>query len=210
MGLFKRKASYDYFDGFIRSAKAAAEAAHYLNDALADFDASQISAHITEMHRIENLADDIKHEMSASLAHEFLPPIELEDISALSQQLDNIVDSVEDVMRQIYMHDVTVIREEEYEFCHLIVCCAMAFEQLMREFADFKKSKLLMKHIIAINTFESTGDKLHESSLRRLFREEKNPVEIIIWSTIFEGLEKCLDTFEDTADVVESVVMKNT
>ena len=209
MGLFKRSASYDYFAAFIKNAESAVEAANYLNNALSEFDAARIPVHITEMHRIENRADDLKHELSAHLAHEFLPPIELEDISQLSQRLDDIVDSIEDVMRQLYMHNVTEIRPEAPQFCQLIVDCAEAFVRLMREFAVFKRSKSLMEHIIAINTLESTGDRLHETSLRRLYCEEMDPIAILVWSTRFEGLEKCLDTFEDTADMVESIVMKN-
>ena len=210
MGLFKRKAAYNYFDGFIRSAEAAVEAANYLNDAINDFDASKIPVHIREMHRIENRADELKHEMSSKLAHDFLPPIELEDISTLSQELDDLVDSIEDVMRQIYMHNVTKLRPEVCEFCALIASCAAAFEKLITEFADFKRSKSVKEYIIDINTLESKGDSLHERSLRRLFMEEKDPIEVVIWSTMFECLEKCLDTFEDTADTIESVVMKNT
>ena len=36
-----------------------------------------------------------------------------------------------------------------------------------------------------------------------------NPLEIIAWKQIFYYLEKCSDACEDVADVVESVIMKN-
>lgn len=80
----------------------------------------------------------------------------------------------------------------------------------MEEFADFRKSKTLHGLIIEINALEEEGDRLFIDSMRRLHAEVTDPIEIIAWREIYAYLEKCCDACEHVADVVESVIMKNT
>ena len=70
-------------------------------------------------------------------------------------------------------------------------------------------SKKLKEHIIAINSLEEEADSLYVSSMYKL-HGETDPIAIIAWRDIYMFLEKCLDTSEHIADIVESVVMKNT
>ncbi|MEA4911999.1 MAG: DUF47 family protein [Oscillospiraceae bacterium] len=210
MSLLKHREEFDYFDNFLRCANAASECAQYLSAALDGFDAKKVPAHVEAMHRIENDADALKHALTQQLAHEFITPIELEDISQLSQELDNIVDAVEDVMRRIYMLNVTQLRPEAVEFGKSIALCCDAFVKVITELRDFKRSTTIKDYIIRVNTLESEGDKLHERAMRRLFSEKADARTLVVWMTIFEALENCLDVCENAADVVESIVMKNT
>ena len=82
-------------------------------------------------------------------------------------------------------------------------------KNMVREFADFKHSKLLHEHIVHINTLEEEADQLFISSLRTLHTTCSDPLQIIVWREIYIYLEKCVDACEHVADTVESVVMKN-
>ena len=53
------------------------------------------------------------------------------------------------------------------------------------------------------------GDKLYMKAVRKLYLGSKDPVELMVWREIFDRLEKCCDACEDVANVVESVIMKN-
>lgn len=206
----KRKHNYDYFEGFCRSAAYATEAAAYLQKALTEFDTEKLPTYMDEMHRIENDADSCKHEMTEHLAHEFIPPIELEDISALAMEMDNIVDAIEDVMLHLYFYNVTSLREETVAFTNLIVRCCDIFSEVVQEFRNFKKSKTINASIILVNTLESEGDKLHAKAMRRLFTEDVDTRTLLVWSTMFESMEACVDACENAADIIEGVIMKNT
>ena len=80
------------------------------------------------------------------------------------RKLDNIVDAIDDVMRRIYMFNVTALRPEALEFADLIVQCCEAFEKLVEEFRCFKKSKVINQYIIEVNNIENKGDRLHADS----------------------------------------------
>lgn len=210
MSIFNRKKEFDYFGNFCEVGEIASQAADYLYEAFKAFDKEAISTYTEVMHKYENDADMKKHVLCRSLAHEFMPPIEREDISLLSQELDNIVDSVEDVIRKIYMFNIKEIREEAIEFCKLIADACQVFNQLLREFTNFKKSKEIHNYVIEINTIENAGDKLHAESIRRLFLENIAPNEQLAWTMIFESLEISIDACETAADFIDSIITKNT
>jgi len=157
MGIFNGKKEYNYFESFLSLAKYASASANYLCEAFDPFDIDKVPEHVVNMHQLEHDADVQNHEITRNLAHEFITPIEREDIAALAQELDSIVDAIEDVMRRIYMFNVTSLRSEALDFTRLIVRCAAAFENVMGEFQHFKRSKTITTYIIEVNTLENEG-----------------------------------------------------
>ena len=210
MGMLNRKKEFDYFGNFCEVGEIATQAADYLYQALLLFDPESIESYTEIMHRYENDADLKKHILCRSLAHEFMPPIEREDLSQLSQELDNIVDSVEDVIRKVYMFNIKEIRGQAIEFSKLVAEACSLFNQLLREFSNFKKSKEIHKYVIEINTLENVGDRLHAESIKQLFQEDIVPGEQLAWTMIFESLEISIDACENAADLIDSIITKNT
>lgn len=204
-----RKNDYDYFAFFCVSVAHARRAAEYLHQALQCFDGTCFDKQVKEMHDIEHAADIDKHDMMRHLHREFLPPIEREDIVSLAQQLDDVTDSIDDVMRRAYMFDIRELREGVLEFTELLIQCCKALEEAVREFRNFKTSKTIHDRLVAVNTLESTGDKLHAENIRKLFQENASARTTLTWMTLYDGLENCLDACEDAADIIEGVIMKN-
>lgn len=91
----------------------------------------------------------------------------------------------------------------------IVIRCCEEICGLMREFANFRRSKELKDRIIRINSLEEEADRLYIANMRALHSEEKDVLEIIAWREIYSYLEKCADACEHAADVVEGVVMKN-
>ena len=205
----KKSDSY-YFQNFIECVECGCQAAKMLEDNLNHFDTGLLQDKLDELHRIEHDADKKKHEMMAVLVKAFITPIEREDIILLSQSIDEVTDKIEDVLIRIYINNVQQIRPEALAFIKVIIRCCEALMEVMEEFADFRKSKTLHGLIIEINALEEEGDRLFIESMRRLHAEVTDPIEIIAWREIYVYLEKCCDACEHVADVVESVIMKNT
>lgn len=205
----KKSDSY-YFQNFIECVECGCQAAKMLEDNLNHFDTGLLQDKLDELHRIEHDADKKKHEMMAVLVKAFITPIEREDIILLSQSIDEVTDKIEDVLIRIYINNVQQIRPEALAFIKVIIRCCEALKEVMEEFADFRKSKTLHGLIIEINALEEEGDWLFIESMRRLHAEVTDPIEIIAWREIYVYLEKCCDACEHVADVVESVIMKNT
>ena len=205
----ERKKDFDYFEYFCNCADYVCKAADYLHECLTNFEYDSVFERVGIMHKIENDADLYKHSMTQALIHEFLPPIEREDIMALSVKLDDIVDAIEDIMRRLYMFDVKSVRPEAIEFSNLIIKAADGVKKTLEEFKNYKSSKTIKQCIVEVNGIESEGDNFHSKIYHELFKTTDDSKEIIIWKSIYDELEDCLDACEEAVDVVELVIMKN-
>lgn len=204
-----KKNSYNYFDAFADLSKYSLNLAMSLQESLSNFDPSHITDQVVAAHRIEHSADTAKHDIMNRLVKEFLPPIEREDITILTQEIDDVTDSLEDVMIYMDMFNIQTIRPEVLKFIELLVSCCKAIDEALEEFKNFRTSKKLRDKIIEINRLEEDCDALYVDSMRNLFHSSKDPIELMCWSEILKRLEKCADDCEDVADIIESIVMKN-
>jgi predicted phosphate transport protein (TIGR00153 family) len=205
----KRKNEYNYFETIAQLSEFSLKSAVMLHKSLSGFHPSDIPETVKEMHVIEHSADDAKHDIMNRLLKEFLPPIEREDIISLTQQIDDVTDSVEDVLIYIDVFNIQAIRPEILKFTELIVNCCKSMDIALKEFKNFKNSKTLRDKIIEINHLEETGDSLYVECVRSLYQNDKDPIQLMCWTEILHRLEKCCDKCEDVANVIESVVMKN-
>ena len=197
-----------YFDNFVACAEDSCRAAQMLKEALENFRPETLKEQLDKIHEVEH-SGDAKHEMLDHLAKEFLPPIEREDIVSLSQNIDNMTDKVEDVMLRVYMNNVQDIEPNALKMTDVVIQCCDAVRDLLIEFKNFKRSRTIKQLIIRINDLEEESDKLFIESIRGLYTESDNPIRIIAWRDIYIYLERCADACEHVADVVESVIMKN-
>lgn len=205
----KREKSYNYFQALSILADYTGQAADLLNVTMNQYSIDTIEEQMIKMHEIEHAADIAKHEMMAHLLKEFITPIDREDISTIAQEIDNVTDTIEDVLMQMYMFNIKKLRPEAIELCNIIVSSCKELKNAAEEFHHYKKSTELLKYIIDINNMEEDGDKIYTRALRSLHTSSEDAIEIMNWTKIFDYLEKCCDATENVADVMEYVIMKN-
>ena len=198
-----------FFNNFIECANYSLKAAEMLKEYLEDFKPDTLQESLDELHEVEHSADKKKHEMKAVLVKAFITPIEREDIMMLSQNLDDVTDCIEDVLLRVYVNNVRTMRPDAIPFIDIIIRCCQKMVDTLADFSNFKKSKTLNEHLIEINTLEEEGDRLFIASMRKLHTESTDPMEIIAWREIYTYMEKCTDSCEHVADVIEEILMKN-
>ena len=184
-------------------------AADYLFDILSNFDLQKLPIQVEKMHNIEHTADEKKHEMIEHLTKEFITPIEREDIIQLAQGIDNVTDSIEDVLQRIYMYNIESMPAEAISFTKLVTACCTAMEDTMKEFHNFKRSATINDSITRTNNIEEEGDKLYLAAVHTLYISDRSTLDIMKWTAAFDLLEGCCNACEDVTDIVESVMMKN-
>ena len=87
-----------YYDNFVNAASFCCEAADYLAHCFANYDYANIRDMIETMHSYEHNADLVRHEMSAALARAFVTPLEREDMAQISNNIDEVADTIEEVL----------------------------------------------------------------------------------------------------------------
>lgn len=199
----------EYFDTFTQLVQFSCEAANFLHETLQNFDTVTLKDRIHRMHEIEHGADTCKHAMMEKLAKEFITPIEREDIIELAQEIDDVTDSIEDVLQRMYMYCIKSVRPDALAFSQTITDCCQALKAAVEEFYNFRKSQIIHDSLVKVNTLEETGDALYLKAVRSLYEEGGDPVSVVAWSETFDRLERCCDACEHVANVIEGVIMKN-
>ncbi|WP_294166923.1 DUF47 domain-containing protein [uncultured Clostridium sp.] len=203
------KKENNYFNMLAELVDYSCEAANLLQNTLVNFNINEIEERIHEMHNIEHEADVKKHDMMNKLAKEFITPIERGDIIDIAHYIDNVTDDIEEVLTRIYMYNIREIKKEAIDFSNIIINNCNGLKKIMREFYNYKKSSEIPKLIISINDLEEEGDRLYFSTLRNLYTTSKDPIELMTWTDTLKYFEKCCDACESVANLVESVIMKN-
>ncbi|MBB6624070.1 DUF47 domain-containing protein [Clostridium gasigenes] len=195
-----------FFDMFVDFSKKVHKSALMMRDFMNDTSNTEVK--YQEIKDLEKQCDEMLHSIYTELDNSFITPIDREDIHAIGNALDDIIDYIETTSSRILIFDIKETRGYINEFCDLIVEATSEVINLMVEFKIMKKSKILQEKIWLINKLEDAGDKLYRDSLKQLFKET-DAIEIIKWKEILERMEKAIDSCEDVANMVKGVVMKN-
>lgn len=204
-----RKNDDFYFENFSACADGACRAARPLSDVMNDYDADALPARIDEMHEIEQMGDELRHEMMDALVTAFITPIEREDLAMLSASLDDVVDCIEGVLHRLYYNNVRELTPGALELVSMLVRCADEVRLLVDELPNFKKSKELREHVIKINTVEEMADEVFVRVMRELHTTEHDALRLISTRETYQYLEYCVDACERVGDLVDSIAMKN-
>ena len=155
---------------------------------------------------IEVSCDDLSAKIIQKLNSTFITPIDREDIYLLVTELDDVIDMINDLARRLDIYAVTRPRPDAAEIASLL---GKATEEIETAFGMLERHQALGEHTGIISQLEKRADALYSDAIRRLFREEKDPIEVIKWMSIYEELENSIDRCKDVAEALEAVVVKN-
>src|SRR5262245_35238807 len=117
-----------FFALFDDSAANVAECARRLRDVLADPTAA--SAH-EKVAACERRGDELVDAILSRLNTTFVTPFDREDIHALAEELDDVVDDMLEVSHRIQLTGITASLPELKEQADLLVTCAEETEKLI-------------------------------------------------------------------------------
>jgi uncharacterized protein len=169
-------------------------------------DYQNLARYAEQVKAVEVECDEMGAKITQKLNSSFITPIDREDIFLLANELDDVIDMITDLARRLDIFSVSRPRPESLEIAR-ILCSATA--ELADVFALLDQERGVGEHLRNIKQLEKRGDALYREAIRRLFKEEKDPIEVIKWMSIFEELENSIDRCKDVAEALEAVVVKN-
>jgi predicted phosphate transport protein (TIGR00153 family) len=190
-----------FFGLFDDAAANAADCARHLRDAID----GNVEAH-QRIRDSERRGDEITRTILQRLNSTFVTPFDREDIHALAEELDDVVDDIQTVSELLVLLPVSTPLPELHEQVNLLVRAAEENEKLIGRLESMKD---VTPHLDAIDQLESDGDTIYRGILQRLYSGEIEAIEVLRWKGIVEALEGALNTIEDISDVVESIVLKH-
>lgn len=206
-----KKSKYNYFKAYEKLTGLAVKEADLLIESMESFTtAADLSAPMEQMHAFENAGDDINHDMFESAATDFMPPFDREDIVQLAQALDDVLDYIDDVLGHMQIYAVRNVPDNAMKFAHLIRKSCVALNDAMEAFHSFKKNKKFRNLLVDLNSYEEEADALYKEAMLHLHTVDNAEVmHVLVWSRIYERMEKCCDATEHAADICSTIMLKN-
>jgi len=162
-----------------------------------------------KIHDIEHEGDTLSHEIVDMLNRTFITPIDREDIFALVNTLDDVLDLINAMTNRMRLYKLDPADEFFSQFVDLIDQSSAAVSSAVKHMHDADRQRRVLDHCIEVNRLENMGDLLREKAISTLFEREKDPIMVIKWKEIYEVAEGILDTCEHVAKVIESIQVKN-
>jgi uncharacterized protein len=179
--------------------------ARTLVDLFADY--QDVDNKIDEIHRIEREGDELTHAILTKLNQTFITPFDREDIHQLASKLDDVLDFINAAGARIVMYRITAPPPAAGDLARIIL---MQSQELQKAVSLMQKNGNILAHCVEINRLENEADLVAQHAIARLFECEKDPINLIKIKELLEFLERATDKAEDVANVLETVVLKNT
>ncbi|MHC1723629.1 MAG: DUF47 domain-containing protein [Aminipila sp.] len=195
-----------FYKLFIEYAEKIVKAGEAFVDLVKNYE--NVEDKVSTLKFLETECDMEAHKILKALNGSFVTPFDREDIYSVTREMDDIVDSLEEVANRFLVFNVHAVKPEAVYMADMIMQCIRELEVLFKHLSEMKKNQIVREQIIEVNRIENEGDVIYRKALTKLFREEKDPIELIKWKHLFEQLEASLDSCENVANIMEGVVMK--
>lgn len=198
-----------FFDLFEQGASNIVDTAKALQELVYKWD--NVDARVKAIHDLEHKGDEITHRIMANLHSTFFTPLDREDIAALAQSMDDVVDFIQSATEAMHLYKVDTPTPSAVELANIIVHAAMEIEAAMPNLRHRNTLHLLHSRCVEINRLENDADRVHRKVLGELFTDTDcmDIINIIKWREIYEHMESATDRCEDVANVLEGVALKH-
>jgi uncharacterized protein len=168
---------------------------------------TDLAARAAKIKDLEHKGDELTHSVIDELNKTFITPIDREDIHDLSSALDDVLDLIDSAATRIVLFRIAEPISSVPEICTVLLNQAIEIGAAVSNLQD---NHHVVEHCIEINRLENDADRLFQLAIASLFDEVKDPIDVIKRKEIIETLEVATDKAEDVANVLESIIVKNT
>jgi predicted phosphate transport protein (TIGR00153 family) len=162
------------------------------------------------LRKLEHDGDDITRQIFDALNSSFITPFDREDIRSLATDLDDVLDYIEGVAQQLINFDLDESPAGLKQFAEILVAMAAEVEGVTERIWNLAKQPEIQQAIVRISDLENQADDLYNQVIADLFRANgRDPLEIMKWKEIYDGLENACDQCKDYTHVVGNIIVKN-
>ena len=199
------EAFYPLFD---EAAENIAECARRLRSLLEEFPngSGSVKEKVARVTDCERQGDEITRQILRRLNSSFVTPFDREDIHALTEELDDVVDEMQAAADLLVLHNVEKALPEVKELGDILVQAAETNCELIKKLPRLRG---LDDDLETIDRLESEADKAYRRSVAHLFSGEYKAFNVLKWKDVVEAIEASVNAIENISDIVESIALKH-
>lgn len=164
---------------------------------------------VRAMHEKEHYGDELTHTIINTLNETFITPFDREDIMALANHMDDVVDGLYMITNRFAIYKIQQPSEPSKKLADILARATKALQKAVGALRNKKLMKETLLQCVEINRLENEADVVRDEAISSLFENEKDPIMVIKQKELYEEAENTVDFCEHTANVVESILVKN-
>lgn len=199
--------NYLFYDLFEAMGQKLIICSEQVQDLLQHFE--NVEMKTTHIKDVEHDADVLTHELYTLINQTFVTPLDREDIVALAQRLDDVVDNLEAATTAMRVYGITEPTDAARGLADIARLQCLELAKALVILRQKGQLRRMLDQAKEINRLENEADTLYLSAMAELFKGEMASIDIIKWRDIYGYLEAATDSCEDVAHVLEGIVLKH-
>lgn len=204
----KKKNNY-FYDSFTNLMDYALEAMSILTKGLEDFRNINLLEFKNNVHKVEHEADVLKHEYEEKLAKEFITPIDREDIFVLYDNIDDLIDSIDEVSYKLYLRNYTLLPNNLNIMIEKSFEAIKSLKDIFVNFRNIDKKSIMDPLINKVIVIEEEMDKIYEENVHDLYVESNDYDKNRTFEKVYSYFEYITDKCRDVCKTILIIMYKN-
>ena len=204
----KKKNNY-FYDSFTNLMDYAIKTMSILTKGLEDFENVNLLELKNNVHTVEHEADILKHEYEEKLAKEFITPIDREDIFVLYDNIDDLIDSIDEVSYKLYLRNYTELPKNLNIMIDKSFEAIKSLKDIFVNFRDIDKKSIMDPLINKVIVIEEEMDKIYEENVHDLYVESNDYDKKRFFEKVYSYFEYITDKCRDVCKTILIIMYKN-
>lgn len=212
-GLFRRLLPREerFFEMFDRHAQCVASGAQELRAMLEGGEA--VMRHYPGVLRHEDEADAVTREVVQAVRRTFVTPFDRGDIQALIGRMDDSADEMKKTAKAIALFEMRDFSDDMRAMGDAIRRCSGLLREVVPLLGAISRNASAITLLCEqIRQVEGEADDIHDAGVTALFRRSRDSGEAMRYiaeNTVFDHLERVVDSFDDIAGEIEGIVVEH-
>jgi len=157
----------------------------------------------------ETNGDKITGKMFKSLNETFITPFDREDITELTDTMDDVIDIINRVAQKVVLFSPETLPPATLEMAVVIKKGTAEIKSAVDELNNLRKTdNQVRKHTKEIKRLEEEADRIYEKGTSDLFRSNIHPVELIKLKEIIQEMEKVANRINSVGKILKTIIVK--
>lgn len=169
---------------------------------------AELIARRDEIKRLEHVGDELTHRIFEELNLSFITPFDREDIYELAKGIDDVLDLIDHVADLLLLYQIDKIESDVALLLNVVDRAITEIHQSVRLLRQMNYDSI-REHIVRVHEMENEGDRLYRLFMGKLFAEQKDAIQLLKYSSLFNEMEHAIDKCEDLMNSIESIMLKN-
>ncbi|MDR1763335.1 MAG: DUF47 family protein [Dysgonamonadaceae bacterium] len=157
----------------------------------------------------ESKGDKVTGKIFKELNNTFITPFDREDISALTDEMDDAIDAINRAAHKVALFQPESLPEPTVRLAEIIKLATEEVKAAVYELPNVKKNdQSIRAHTKKVKLYEEEADAVYERGTSELFRSDVKLVELIKLKEIIQELEKSTNRLNSVGKALKTIIVK--